>query len=408
MLKKEDNKTVVDETEAKNDENIDDDVQMIEKGDGNTDNQDQTKSSNEENNEITDSQVKKVSVGNNIIRCDMIVRHMTQVFKYLDKSYKLSIEDQAKAKEAWLHQMKKIRDVLDGLRRKETNVLIATSVVEEGVDVDACSFVIVLDNLKSTKGYVQMKGRARRKDAQFYVFQNTHPDAKVPSMTLETAQQVERRVRDFIERRDNVIPDENIEECISTYDGPSVSAEEKALQAGEYRAAFGCIDLSSAKSLLNRYTLSIPMDATARSSRESMLLLMPIYEGNRLTLPAHLPSDVRTVHLPAIYQNVGRREKQNMLALMACVRLHSLNLLSDRLLPLRRRDMQKKLLNVALANLATAGDPIALKSPPQPGEKNEVYIYPLHQSGEVFNQNDVALGGNGRIMALVTLIPLPP
>ena len=33
--------------------------------------------------------------------------------------------------------------------------MIATSVVEEGVDVDACEFVIVLDNLKTTKSYIQ-------------------------------------------------------------------------------------------------------------------------------------------------------------------------------------------------------------------------------------------------------------
>lgn len=98
---------------------------------------------------------------NKTIRCDMLVRHTTQIFKYLDKSHHFSQEEEKLIQDTWLHQMKKIRDVLDGLRTKRTNVLIATSVVEEGVDVDACSFVIVFDHLKSTKAYVQMKGRAR-------------------------------------------------------------------------------------------------------------------------------------------------------------------------------------------------------------------------------------------------------
>lgn len=47
--------------------------------------------------------------------------------------------------------LKKNEGVLDGLRIKHANVLIATSVVEEGVDVDACSFVIVFNHLHSTK-----------------------------------------------------------------------------------------------------------------------------------------------------------------------------------------------------------------------------------------------------------------
>ena len=92
----------------------------------------------------------------------MLVRHSTQIFKYLDKSHHMCDGDKKRHNRdrEWLHEMKKIKDVLDGLRTKRTNVLIATSVVEEGVDVDACSFVIVFDHLRSTKAYIQMKGRA--------------------------------------------------------------------------------------------------------------------------------------------------------------------------------------------------------------------------------------------------------
>ena len=56
-------------------------------------------------------------------------------------------------------------------------------------------------------------------------------------------------------------------------------------------------------------------------------------------LPAHIPSAARCVLLPERYRDRSKKEKQNMLALMACVRLHKLHLLSDRLLPLKRKDM---------------------------------------------------------------------
>ncbi len=46
--------------------------------------------------------------------------------------------------------------MLDRLRNKEKNVLFATSVVEEGVDVESCSFVIAFDSIKTTKSYVQV------------------------------------------------------------------------------------------------------------------------------------------------------------------------------------------------------------------------------------------------------------
>jgi len=59
------------------------------------------------------------------------------------------------------------------------------------VDVEACSFVIVFDNIKTQKAYVQMKGRARRKDAYFFVFQGLH---KIPHISLQQAQETQEYV----------------------------------------------------------------------------------------------------------------------------------------------------------------------------------------------------------------------
>jgi len=347
------------------------------------------------------------------IRCDMLVRHSTQIFKYLDKSHHMCDGDEddyvkpTRDKE-WLHEMKKIKDVLDGLRTKRTNVLIATSVVEEGVDVDACSFVIVFDHLRSTKAYIQMKGRARQKNAKFFVFQNITPNLSNPYMSLCVAQEIDQRVREFIESRPQcVIPLTDPVVMFTKYEGDSVSDEDIALCNNEYRAKSGMVDLSSAKSLLNRYTLSIPMDVASRSTRDVLCLHMPQFEDDRLMLPAHIPSAARCVLLPERYRDRSKKEKQNMLALMACVRLHKLHLLSDRLLPLKRKDMQNKLLGVALTELLVSGEVSEQKDPPGAGESNEVYIYTLNQAGEGFDQNEKALGGAKRQLCLITLVPFP-
>lgn len=140
------------------------------------------------------------------IRSDMLVRQSNQIFKYLDKRYHLTLEEEEILHEEWLHDMKRSADVLDGLRSRRTNVLIATSVVEEGVDVEACSFVIVFDHLKSTKGYVQMRGRARQKNARFYVFHDTSPTSMSSYISLQDAFCIDRRLQHFIEKRPTNVP----------------------------------------------------------------------------------------------------------------------------------------------------------------------------------------------------------
>lgn len=62
----------------------------------------------------------------NTIRSAVLVRNATQIFKSLCMARNASAEKEDKLKSTWLHQDTKVRDVLNLLRRKETNILIAT------------------------------------------------------------------------------------------------------------------------------------------------------------------------------------------------------------------------------------------------------------------------------------------
>ena len=64
---------------------------------------------------------------------------------------------------------KKQEEVLRQFRRHEFNLLIATSVVEEGLDIPKCNVVCRFDFPKSYCSYVQSKGRARAKDSRYYM-----------------------------------------------------------------------------------------------------------------------------------------------------------------------------------------------------------------------------------------------
>ncbi|KAM7534109.1 hypothetical protein Aperf_G00000115229 [Anoplocephala perfoliata] len=58
-------------------------------------------------------------------------------------------------------------DALDGFRTNRFNVLVATTVVEEGLDVQACNVVIKADELTNFRSFIQSQGRARASMSYF-------------------------------------------------------------------------------------------------------------------------------------------------------------------------------------------------------------------------------------------------
>lgn len=64
---------------------------------------------------------------------------------------------------------KKNKQVLQSFVNKEINVLVASSVLEEGVDIPKCTLVIKFDQPKDYRSYIQSKGRARHKSSFYYI-----------------------------------------------------------------------------------------------------------------------------------------------------------------------------------------------------------------------------------------------
>ncbi|KAM0750653.1 hypothetical protein T439DRAFT_347998 [Meredithblackwellia eburnea MCA 4105] len=69
-------------------------------------------------------------------------------------------------------QEKKVSDFASG----KTNLLFATSVAEEGLDFQSCHVVVRFNFFPTIISYIQSRGRARRKDSDFYILAERHSD----------------------------------------------------------------------------------------------------------------------------------------------------------------------------------------------------------------------------------------
>ncbi|CRK86837.1 CLUMA_CG000665, isoform A [Clunio marinus] len=61
---------------------------------------------------------------------------------------------------------------LDKFQRKETNCIVSTSVLEEGIELQMCNLVVCFDTPKTYRNYEQSRGRSRDRENSVFVVLN--------------------------------------------------------------------------------------------------------------------------------------------------------------------------------------------------------------------------------------------
>lgn len=85
-----------------------------------------------------------------------------------------SLEDEISQLEEFLPQFSHVKmshqnlmKNIEDFKNDKINILIATSVIEEGLDVSSCNLVISVNEVLNVKTFIQTKGRARQRDSKF-------------------------------------------------------------------------------------------------------------------------------------------------------------------------------------------------------------------------------------------------
>lgn len=74
------------------------------------------------------------------------------------------------------------RQVIQRFKKNQINAIVATSVLEEGIDLQMCNLVISYDVPKEFRGYVQSKGRARMQGSNYIIM---CPDENYSSLQVK-------------------------------------------------------------------------------------------------------------------------------------------------------------------------------------------------------------------------------
>nr|VZI44705.1 unnamed protein product [Spirometra erinaceieuropaei] len=255
-------------------------------------------------------------------------------------------------------------DVLDGFRKGAFNVLVATNVIEEGLDVRACNVVIKVDPVTNFRSFIQSQGRARAAHSHYVLMTE---DKMKCQATVESFRRLEKELT--IALRDR---------CVDTVEEEDVSDSVFNIAKQSYMP-FGVdgprITPSSAPSVLMRYVSTLKTDAS--------YVLKILYSHKKMSLGGYqvqllLPPPCPLQEIITGPVASTREVAKSLARVAACRRLHEAGLLNDELLPLDFRQLielckrnsgfqaglDEEFLNMVLSRMHRAHKPPTTDSPP--------------------------------------------
>lgn len=217
-------------------------------------------------------------------------------------------------------------------RTGEVNCLVATNVLDEGVDVPACSLVVHYDAPQDFRAYVQSKGRGRHKNSRYVIFTSSDDDTFVSRYEAfcRVEQSLQNRLIGNTKPRLEPLPAELLEHIYKYDIQPYIVTDSAGVQS--------VVTEVSAISLINRYCSTLGHSQHNNCAPTWKLRETVVKEGTTgfiVSLKLPKVSPLRQVINGDIMLTVVNAKRSA--AVKACKKLHEIGELTDHLLPIKHR-----------------------------------------------------------------------
>ncbi|KAM3870760.1 endoribonuclease Dicer isoform 2-T2 [Diretmus argenteus] len=225
-------------------------------------------------------------------------------------------------------EFRKQEEVLRKFRAHETNLLIATSIVEEGVDIPKCNLVVRFDLPTEYRSYVQSKGRARAPVSNYIMLADSER-TKAFEEDLTTYKAIEKILRNKCSKSAEV----------SEFEVEQVLDDDNILPPYVLRSEDGGprVTINTAIGHINRYCARLPSDpfthlapkcksVETSDGRYQSTLYLPINSPLRVPVKGPTMSCARLA--------------EKAVALVCCEKLHKIGELDDHLMPVGKETVK--------------------------------------------------------------------
>lgn len=206
-----------------------------------------------------------------------------------------------------------------------TNLLIATTVAEEGLDISACNYVIRFDLFAHHVGYLQSKGRARHRNSVFIVLveEGNPQHLKI----IKKVNKVDRGIKEWLEK----LPEESGAlasiDCMEEDDNEraDMGYEESTISSPVTGACLRPIDCVA---LVCAYVGSLSKDEFSPQNPEFFCK----NEGKSFCVELRFPANAKIGIIEGPWCS-SRKDARRMASFKACQQLYVLKELDEHLLP---------------------------------------------------------------------------